>query len=55
VITLTLNNGVTMPALGSGVFQSDPEVTAQAVDRAERPPRRERARGSGMAGSTVLL
>ena len=30
-IELTLNNGVTMPALGLGVFQSPPEETTQAV------------------------
>ncbi len=29
--TLTLNNGVTLPALGFGVFQSPPEETAAAV------------------------
>ncbi|KRC62667.1 oxidoreductase [Agromyces sp. Root81] len=29
--TVTLNNGVTMPALGFGVFQTPPEVTTQAV------------------------
>lgn len=28
---ITLNNGVEMPALGLGVFQSPPEETAQAV------------------------
>jgi 2,5-diketo-D-gluconate reductase A len=28
---LTLNNGVRMPALGLGVFQSSPEETAGAV------------------------
>ncbi|MCU1482715.1 MAG: morA [Subtercola sp.] len=28
---ITLNNGVTMPALGFGVFQSTPEETAEAV------------------------
>lgn len=28
---LTLNNGVRMPALGFGVFQADPDETAQAV------------------------
>ncbi|WP_042377706.1 aldo/keto reductase [Streptacidiphilus melanogenes] len=28
---VTLNNGVTMPALGFGVFQTPPDVTAQAV------------------------
>jgi diketogulonate reductase-like aldo/keto reductase len=31
---LTLNNGVTMPALGLGVFQSSPEDTAAAVQTA---------------------
>jgi diketogulonate reductase-like aldo/keto reductase len=31
---LTLNNGVTMPALGLGVFQSSPEDTAAAVEAA---------------------
>lgn len=34
VLTLTLNNGVTMPALGFGVFQSAPEETAAAVTTA---------------------
>ncbi|WP_434315530.1 aldo/keto reductase [Leifsonia sp. P73] len=33
-IELTLNNGVTMPALGLGVFQSPPEETTQAVQAA---------------------
>ena len=28
---MTLNNGVAMPALGLGVFQSSQEDTAQAV------------------------
>ncbi|WP_300682245.1 aldo/keto reductase [Nocardioides sp.] len=32
--TLTLNNGVTMPALGFGVFQSPPEETTAAVAEA---------------------
>ncbi|WP_375480995.1 aldo/keto reductase [uncultured Jatrophihabitans sp.] len=32
--TLTLNNGVQMPALGLGVFQSPPDETAAAVRRA---------------------
>jgi diketogulonate reductase-like aldo/keto reductase len=32
--TLTLNNGVEMPALGLGVFQSSPEDTARAVEAA---------------------
>src|SRR4051812_21239163 len=31
---LTLNNGVQMPALGLGVFQSPPEDTAAAVESA---------------------
>ena len=31
---LTLNNGVTMPALGFGVFQTPPDVTEQAVTSA---------------------
>ncbi|MFJ8795934.1 aldo/keto reductase [Streptomyces sp. NPDC102462] len=34
--TITLNNGVTMPAIGLGVFQSPPEETAAAVDAALR-------------------
>jgi diketogulonate reductase-like aldo/keto reductase len=33
---LTLNNGVTMPALGFGVFQTPPDVTAAAVANALR-------------------
>jgi diketogulonate reductase-like aldo/keto reductase len=33
---LLLNNGVTMPALGLGVFQSPPEETAAAVEAALR-------------------
>lgn len=32
--TLTLNNGVTMPALGLGVFQSGPQETTAAVEAA---------------------
>ncbi len=36
VPTLTLNNGVTMPALGFGVFQTPPEETVQAVETALR-------------------
>jgi len=32
--TLTLNNGVVMPALGFGVFQTPPEVTTRAVESA---------------------
>ena len=34
VIELTLNNGITMPALGLGVFQSPPEETTAAVQAA---------------------
>ncbi|TWH08981.1 diketogulonate reductase-like aldo/keto reductase [Rhodococcus rhodochrous J45] len=34
--TLTLNNGVTMPALGYGVFQTPPDETVDAVDEALR-------------------
>lgn len=34
VPSLTLNNGVEMPALGFGVFQADPGETAQAVETA---------------------
>jgi diketogulonate reductase-like aldo/keto reductase len=34
VTTLTLNNGVTMPALGLGVFQTPPEETRDAVTAA---------------------
>jgi diketogulonate reductase-like aldo/keto reductase len=33
-ISLTLNNGVVMPALGFGVFQSPPEETTAAVETA---------------------
>ena len=32
--TLTLNNGIEMPALGLGVFQTPPEETASAVEAA---------------------
>jgi 2,5-diketo-D-gluconate reductase A len=34
IMELTLNNGVTMPALGLGVFQSAPEQTTAAVEAA---------------------
>src|SRR5690606_35383929 len=34
--TITLNNGVEMPALGLGVFQSPPDETAGAVEAALR-------------------
>jgi diketogulonate reductase-like aldo/keto reductase len=33
-MNVTLNNGVQMPALGFGVFQTPPDVTAQAVGTA---------------------
>ncbi len=33
---ITLNNGIEMPALGLGVFQSPPEQTAEAVETAIR-------------------
>jgi diketogulonate reductase-like aldo/keto reductase len=36
MINLTLNNGVTLPTIGLGVFQSPPEETAAAVDAALR-------------------
>ncbi|SIR95543.1 aldo/keto reductase [Microbacterium sp. RURRCA19A] len=36
MIDLTLNNGVTLPTIGLGVFQSPPEETAAAVDSALR-------------------
>ena len=32
--TITLNNGVAMPALGFGVFQTPPDETRVAVDAA---------------------
>jgi aryl-alcohol dehydrogenase-like predicted oxidoreductase len=34
VPVLNLNNGITMPALGLGVYQSEPEKTADAVENA---------------------
>jgi len=34
IMNLTLNNGVEMPALGFGVFQTPPDVTADAVHAA---------------------
>ena len=34
--TATLNNGITMPMLGLGVFQSPPDATAAAVEEAVR-------------------
>lgn len=36
VPTLTLNNGVTLPALGFGVFQTPPDETIAAVEAALR-------------------
>ncbi|MBN9176802.1 MAG: aldo/keto reductase [Microbacterium sp.] len=36
MITLTLNNGVTLPTIGLGVFQSPPEETTDAVAEALR-------------------
>ncbi len=33
-MNVTLNNGVEMPALGFGVFQTPPDVTADAVHTA---------------------
>ena len=33
-VNVTLNNGIQMPALGFGVFQTPPDVTAQAVGTA---------------------
>ncbi|RLK52606.1 diketogulonate reductase-like aldo/keto reductase [Microbacterium telephonicum] len=63
MIDLTLNNGVTLPALGLGVFQSPPEQTAAAVraaleagyrhiDTAEAY-RNEREVGAGLRQSGV--
>src|SRR6188472_541097 len=34
VPTLTLNNGVTLPAIGFGVFQTPPDETREAVEAA---------------------
>lgn len=34
--TITLNNGLKMPALGLGVFQTPPDVTSAAVEAALR-------------------
>jgi diketogulonate reductase-like aldo/keto reductase len=67
---LTLNNGVTMPALGLGVFQSPPEETTAAVEAALREGYRlidtaaaygnerevgDAVRASGLARSEVFL
>ena len=61
--TLTLNNGVELPSLGFGVFQSSPEDTAQAVETALRTGYRhfdtaaiygnEREVGEGLRNSGV--
>ncbi|MBT0770135.1 aldo/keto reductase [Kineosporia sp. J2-2] len=61
--TLTLNNGVTMPAIGLGVFQSEPAETSQAVRTALETGYRhidtaaaygnERQVGEGIAASGV--
>jgi diketogulonate reductase-like aldo/keto reductase len=60
---LTLNNGVTLPAIGLGVFQSPPAETAQAVEAALRTGYRlidtaaaygnEREVGEGMRRSNI--
>jgi 2,5-diketo-D-gluconate reductase A len=60
---ITLNNGVTMPALGLGVFQSSPEETSEAVRTAIEVGYRlidtaatygnERQVGEGIRDSTV--
>ena len=34
VVTVTVNNGVEMPAIGLGVFQTPPEETRAAVQAA---------------------
>ena len=36
VPSVTLNNGVEMPAIGLGVFQTPPDVTTAAVEEALR-------------------
>ena len=68
--TLTLNNGVTMPALGYGVFQTPPDETIAAVETAlgrvtgtSTPPRRtatsarwaRRSRRSGLDRDEVFV
>ncbi|HSS59049.1 MAG TPA: aldo/keto reductase, partial [Solirubrobacteraceae bacterium] len=67
---LTLNNSVTIPALGLGVFQSPPEETTTAVETALRDGYRlidtaaaygnerevgEAVRASGLDRSDVFL
>lgn len=62
---ITLNNGVKMPALGLGVFQSSPEQTPEAVataiangyrliDTAAAYLNDKSARASGEAALTAL-
>jgi diketogulonate reductase-like aldo/keto reductase len=61
--TFTLNNGVEIPVLGLGVFQSSPEETAQAVESALRTGyrhidtaaayRNERQVGEGLRASGI--
>ncbi|WP_371400610.1 aldo/keto reductase [Kribbella sp. NBC_00662] len=61
--TITLNNGVEMPALGFGVFQTPPDVTSDAVEEALRVGYRlvdtaaaylnERGVGDGIARSGI--
>ena len=41
--TLTLNNGVTMPALAFGVFQTPPDETVTAVETARTNRQKELA------------
>jgi hypothetical protein len=57
VPTLALNNGVEMPALGPGVFQSPPEETTSAVEAATAPNSSDldalRERGIGLAYATA--
>src|SRR6266568_4097587 len=69
-LNLTLNNGVRMPALGFGVFQTPPDVTANAVRAALDTGYRlidtaaaygnerevgEAVRGSGLARDDVFI
>ncbi|WP_410611273.1 aldo/keto reductase [Amycolatopsis sp. lyj-109] len=69
-MTFTLNNGVTMPALGFGVFQTPPDETVAAVETALRTGYRhidtaaaygnerqvgEAVRRSGLARSEIFL
>jgi diketogulonate reductase-like aldo/keto reductase len=51
--TIALNNGVKMPALGFGVFQSAPEETADAVTTALEVGYRHIDRGQGTRKSTL--